>query len=303
MMPDNVVQRYEFTVMVALFVMDIAWVARFPLVGIMASVGALYLQGLLVQGACQGTAPNTIFHYVILVWTIGNISWMCSEYMWEDQEPAGMLKIIPSVFDAGKSLWFPRMLWFSSMVLIVNSLALSIFYASQLASQQRRQVRREFRGERSVFSVPSIMYHDLYVFPWLLSDSCWVLANHSALLGEPSRLLSLCGILLGFCALAICGGEIQRQAPSLQWSEVSHRAAEFLWVLGNVLWFLADALDVDNASTRCVVIVTFVVGLLLFVAGGLGIQKDQEDDLLFGGEHSRLVQSSDGSSMPPSVPL
>merc|ERR1719265_2685237 len=153
--------------------------------------------------------------------------------------------------------------------MIFNSMVLTGFYIAQLAAGKQLQLRREIRGARAIVNVPTLTHRDLYVFPWLLSDSCWALANHSAAIGQPCRFLSAAGIALGVCALAVCGHELRRQVAMLPWHEVNHIVAEFTWVLGNVVWFSADALELDSDFEKFLVIITFLLGLLMLLAGEL----------------------------------
>lgn len=263
--------QMQTVVVLCLIVSDIGWVARVPIIGFPAIFVALLLQLRVLWLVLQGRCQSTVYHYVIPVWIIGNLFWMLGEVPWNDSpqvQAALAAQTIPlSYADKVKILWYPRTLFAGSLIMVLTSMLLTTYYLVNLTTSA------------TIRASPNLS-HDLYLFPWLLADSTWVLANSIKLLGGPVILLSVTCAGLGLVAIGICGATLVRLTMRRPWQEpcmeAGFVAAEFMWVLGNVEWSVADALNADALLwVRAAIVGTMSCGLFVFCLRGYVCRDDE----------------------------
>jgi hypothetical protein len=261
----------ESAAMIAVFAMDIGWVSLCPTVGLPATAFAMFLQASVVSDAIHAGGFELAHSLTVFMWVVGNAVWMCCEFLWDEERPEGVLANFPSLASLDRA-YFPDLLGVSSIITWITAFSLAGFYANQtLAAWPRRKFGLEglgfpnFHREDNAFGVPLHIYQDIFVLPWILSDSCWLVCNRRYALGLEPGLVSPIGLILGVAAVGLVTDALRRYAAVGRFREALQCSAELLWVGGNLAWFSADMRNEETAAARNLFTAMFVVGLCIVV--------------------------------------
>jgi len=280
----------EVAAVIAIFAMDIGWVNLMPTLGLPAILGAVALQGAVVADS-NGCGHFEFAHNAaIFMWVFANAMWMVSEYIWDEDRPEGFLAYVPSLANLDRSL-FPDILNVASVIMWTTCISLMVFYVYALPIASKC---------RTHFALPLPIYRDLFILPWLVSDSCWILCNRAMALGkDPSQLVTL-GTGFGILALVLVADATRRYWVIGKPTEVAHCLAELLWVFGNVAWFVVDMRMEETPEMRNAFCAVFVIGLLLIIALSMSERRMKPKKPVFKtplslgafpGERTYLLQS------------
>eukprot|EP00929_Paragymnodinium_shiwhaense_P016343 TRINITY_DN124639_c0_g1_i1.p1 TRINITY_DN124639_c0_g1~~TRINITY_DN124639_c0_g1_i1.p1 ORF type:complete len:354 (+),score=71.88 TRINITY_DN124639_c0_g1_i1:115-1176(+) len=262
--PSAAAKDREIAAVIAIFAMDIGWVNLMPSVGLPAILGAVALQGSVVADSAGCGSFELVHNAVVFLWVLANAIWMMSEYIWDEDRPEGFLANMPGLSHLDRSM-FPDILTISSVIMWATCFGLMLFYASALNNANASRSRQMSVGQKYPSAVPLPIYRDLFILPWLLSDSCWILCNRCMALGRDAGGLVTLGTVFGVISLVLLGDATRRYWLLAKHGEVGHCTAEFLWVAGNVGWFVVDMRMEETAEIRYAFCGMFTLGLFLVI--------------------------------------
>jgi len=250
--------------MMAIFAMDIGWVSIAPVIGLPATLVALVCQTAIVAMSRDCERFEVAHSVAILLWVMSNAVWMFSEYLWDEARPEGVLALFPSLSYLDKA-YFPSCLLVASVIMWATVTALGIFYAFLLLSPRSRRSLgwTSVPDEDNAFGIPLHIYRELFVLPWLISDSCWILCNRREAMSVGFGYLAPVGVVFGIFASFVIGDAMFRFSKNGRRIEAMQCAAELLWVGGNTSWYDADMNGWENTQSRACFCLAFTVGLYL----------------------------------------
>jgi len=273
---------WEAAAMVAVFTMDLGWVALQPVVGLPATLAAIFLQTSVVFASLHGDRFDLMQNVTVLLWVLSNAVWMFSEFLWDEARPEGVLALVPGLQSLDKAA-FPIWLAVGGVLIWTAAIVPAIFYANHFTVQQLQRGSGHTcfttcSDGNTALGMPLRIYRELFVLPWLISDACWMFCNRQSALGLSPGLFGPVGVAFGVAAIAISTDATLRYVSMLQIRDAALCAAELLWVSGNVAWMAADLHGAETVAARACFGAMFAAGLS--VALWLAFTEDDSTPLV-----------------------
>lgn len=245
-------------------VMDVSWLLKFPLAGIVSLLIAIAAQTRLLSGGlptCSNRSAVLLQEYAWLLWLVACGVWMMAELLFDGQEPEGML----SGFEVDTKRYGPSLLF--------ASITMAVLCVSYVAGSLYAWIPH-LRSQLEVFSEHTKidLCTSCWFGSWLLMESAWVHFDylvvqhgstpHWAMFVLIPGVMAAVGCLYCSCAnytLGFKGKAIQN-------------IAEFCWVSGNALWLASDAKHGrKNNSTglNSIAMVVFMCGCAAAAISGM----------------------------------
>lgn len=266
---------------------DLGWILWKPLVSLPACcTGLLLLAWIAIKLLGNDSKFELAVTFAAFGWLLGNLFWTFSEYMWEEDEPAGFLahvKMLQGVDPKG----YVILMWVATATMVI---ALLVFVFLVLLNYVCCGVRGAVPG-RLVFSrMPIGIYLELSLIPWIVMDFGWCTANLIQEIGaatdtQISVLLCICSIG-GVVALVLEVDCARREWVAGQRCSALMYVAEMLWVSGNIVWMLEDVItvsitghaDADYFPAYWTAVVLFGISCLVSLPPVFLIKEDTDSD-------------------------
>lgn len=274
--------------------LDVGWISRLPSIGLPALVLGFVVQLVAIAKARHHETFRLFHQLALFMWLLGNSSWMCGEYVWDEDEPAGFLgKIAFTVRLSQQRSLYPVFIGIGVTLMCVAVLGLAVCYCAAGASKLFRLrshtylLRRPWAaadvlqeeaclgqadpGDANgvhACGIPLPLYCELFILPWLLSDICWELSNLTDLdevqLGELGTAAPVIISLAAAAAIILSVDAARRQAIAYGLARGLLGLSDVFWVAGNITWALEDVLS-DNGveAARLCALALFGLGLAL----------------------------------------
>eukprot|EP00933_Yihiella_yeosuensis_P061422 TRINITY_DN64222_c0_g1_i1.p1 TRINITY_DN64222_c0_g1~~TRINITY_DN64222_c0_g1_i1.p1 ORF type:complete len:306 (-),score=38.11 TRINITY_DN64222_c0_g1_i1:116-1033(-) len=246
---------------------DCMWVLYVPILSWAAFVASL---GLEIASIARRWSMNPWVlrgnSSVAVFWLSGNAIWMSSNFLFEDPSPGAVLlgfdRPLLGHSESGSStfLLVARFMFFLaiSTYLLIRCAAVQMTWKSS-GGNMSRMALWIFSGG-SVIDADAILtnlYMDAWIGAWVLKDLFWTYG------------LFVPGFLSAVLAMTLIGRSFRRSKSQLV-------GAEMLWLIGNIIWFVAEVRFDDPARwphlvSALLYFVTasiYVLGLTNGIGGG-----------------------------------
>lgn len=303
--------RLETVVVLAATVMDVGWVLKMPLVGIVALLVSFCVQVYVVSVSLAAGGLHIVHSLALLFWIIGASLWMGGEFEFDDGAPVGFLADFWLLADIN-SWWYGFMVGMSSLTLWITFGALALFYyvrypvackypqktvgamnladlteAPSFSAATRRSPPQTDSAEAAE------LRSEAWTIPWLFMEACWTVCNLQMIRKRAAVQWFWLGITAGVVAVYLCADSIAGLRARKEYQSLALRLAEFLWLLGNVVWLLNDIITGDEALLgRGTALALFIVSIGCAIAGLVCKDEDDKDErehLLADVRDGRLV--------------
>jgi len=247
-------------VVLTLLLMDVGWVLGVPLLGLAMLFMGLNLQGIVLYlcwqdftffGRKRDANALLIPEIALTLWLLSNVSWICSEYLWEESEPMGILNTealatLPEENYSTSLVIASAILWFAVVVLLV-------YYCVALGSSPDAKT-----------ALLDTYYPYLWWLPWMLNEACWATSDLNELQEvDGFRWEISVGFTSGVCASFLCF-DCTRRLWCVDRRKAALIFAEFWWVVGNLTWWIGS--ELDSSLTEVLSTCFFLVGAVIVLA-------------------------------------
>mmetsp|Transcript_129655 Transcript_129655/g.347724 ORF Transcript_129655/g.347724 Transcript_129655/m.347724 type:complete len:308 (-) Transcript_129655:81-1004(-) len=259
----------------ALMLYDFGWCARWPTTAFLGGVLAMAMQLQLVASK-RGEGVSFVNQLAMMVWLAGNLIWGSAELLWDDDPSAGWLADVRWLH--GTSRYYIPAMGAACLLMLPTMALLCGFYLVRWA-----RVRSCEEPYVCLQCLPTSVYEEIFIVPWLVMDSLWGLMDLVQLLRPEVEIHPLFGVSIaaGLVSITVQVDCLRRQAQLCVWQHAGVCLAELLWVAGNLMWLIMDYRDVVFEA-----LCLFLLAAVLAVASSL--------------PRLRCACSGGGPELPPS---
>lgn len=262
--PRMVDGRYESLVVLLALLLDVGWCLERPDISMPGLIVGLLLQLFIAASLSSTGTFHALQQWALFCWMVSSGLWIFGEFLWDEERPVGFLSRVPMLLDMDDHL----VLALSASAVLLWGSFLALFVA-----QVRRSLSTTEAG--TVFQLDAQDIEDWWFTLWMLFDANWNVCDIFYVWGWRPTLFSLVALVAGAASLLLIASCVRKHADLGDRAAAATSVGEFMWVAGNMVWFIDDVLDrCDSrygtpmgASLMCVGIVFCLASVAGFCRG------------------------------------
>lgn len=289
--------------MLAFVLHDLGWILWNPVLALpVCAIGIAVVACIVVKQCRTGLDFDLAVTIAALGWLVGNVLWNASEFVFEEDVPAGFLAQMPSLANLDDTL-YSTLMWIATILMIIALVWFLIYCLACFVCLTRTPATGPSRPSDEHFAwgcVPLNIYLELSLIPWIIMDFGWCMANLISTQQEDANngMLLQTSAVAGLIAIALEVDCARRTWAAHRHYDALLYVSELLWVLGNTVWMLEDVItgsgEEDWPPAYWTAVALFGLSALLSIPPILFITEEDSDAK---SEDSFLSDSDDDDNI------